>query len=221
MRVLLINFLVEVGNNLFSLLCYPHSNLVSAIFWRSPSTLSLDMLHYVQGWNIPGVKFFRTWKSRRTFVCSQDTSTQAVTTNCLSLLDTSICQHPFAYTMKVMHNSTVNIRLTGCCTTICLKESQILALICNFKAWFIALTHKHAHPVTYRGVTVSLGNRSFVKLYIRHLLSASSSKCWGLFPCVSVPRTTGRRQETFHSATKVRWMTTRSYWHTRQRRRQP
>lgn len=55
----------------------------------------------------------------------------------------------------------------------------------------------------------------FVKLYIRHLLSASSWKCRGLFPRVAVPRTTGRLQETFHSATKGRWMTTLSYWDTR------
>lgn len=56
----------------------------------------------------------------------------------------------------------------------------------------------------------------FVELFIRHLLSASSWKLRGLFPCVAVPRTTGRRQETFHSATKVRWMTTLSYWDARE-----
>lgn len=81
-------------------------------------------------------------------------------------------------------------------------------------------THKHAHPVTDPKGTVSLGDRSFVELFIRHLLSASSWKRWGLFPCVALPRTTGRRQETFHSATKVRWMTTLSYRDTREGRRQ-
>lgn len=56
----------------------------------------------------------------------------------------------------------------------------------------------------------------FMELFIRHLLSASSWKLRGLFPCVAMPRTTGRRQETFHSATKVRWMTTLSYWDMRE-----
>lgn len=63
---------------------------------------------------------------------------------------------------------------------------------------------------------MSLGDRSFVELLIRHLLTASSWKRRVLFPGVALPRTTGRRQEAFHSATKVRWMTTLSYWDTRE-----
>lgn len=54
--------------------------------WSSPSTLAVDRLDYVQGWNIPGVKFFIcTWESRRLFLYSQDTSTQTVSINCVSL----------------------------------------------------------------------------------------------------------------------------------------
>lgn len=68
---------------------------------------------------------------------------------------------------------------------------------------------------TCASLTVSLRDQSFVEPFIRHLLSASSWK-WVLFPRVALPRTTGRRQEAFHSATKVRWMTTLSYWDTRE-----
>lgn len=67
---------------------------------------------------------------------------------------------------------------------------------------------------TCTSLTVSLRDQSFVEPFIRHLLSASSWKRRVLFPRVTLPRTTGRRQEAFHSATKVRWMTTLSYWDT-------
>lgn len=69
---------------------------------------------------------------------------------------------------------------------------------------------------TCTSLTVSLRDQSFVEPFIRHPLSASSWKRRVLFPRVALPRTTGRRQEAFHSATKVRWMTTLSYWDTRE-----
>lgn len=86
-----------------------------------------------------------------------------------------------------------------------------------FKVLFLhLLINMHIlSQIWYWGEYVSLGDWSFVKLYIRHLLSTSSWKGWGLFPCIALPRTTYRRQETFHSASKVRWMTMLSYTDSR------
>lgn len=83
---------------------------------------------------------------------------------------------------------------------------------CAHRAIFRSLTLTQ----TCASLTVSLRDQSFVEPFIRHLLSASSWKRRVLFPRVALPRTTGRRQEAFHSATKVRWMTTLSCRDTRE-----
>lgn len=75
-----------------------------------------------------------------------------------------------------------------------------------------AHSHKHAHPTPCPWEIDVV-----VELFIRHLLSASSWKRRVLFPHVALPRTTGRRQEAFHSATKVRRMTMLTRWDTREK----
>lgn len=123
------------------------------------------------------------------------------------------CVYSMLHVLLCMRSHCISIY----CIFFSLCTGAKYLLTSDFKIWFFTHTHiQDAHPTTDPKGTMSLGDRSFVELFIRHLLSASSWKRRGLFPRVAMPRTTGRRKETFHSATKVRWMTTLSYWDTRE-----